>query len=174
MRWETKHPFLVSTEILGFLSIFKKRQASSPYEILNSVGFSRCYRDVRPLSRWGEQLLLSLVSPQGIQTCLHLVRWKTCLNLSHCRKISPSFKSGPPGSIPLETKNTGSLSHPYCWGKTPPEVLLESWLTSSVKDRESALILGWYGVHGAFLQLLYWNLYSYRLETGVSGNLLIS
>ena len=30
VRWETKRPFLVSTEILGFLLIFKKCQASAP------------------------------------------------------------------------------------------------------------------------------------------------
>ena len=36
VRWETKGPFLVSTEILGFLSIFKKSQASSAFEALNS------------------------------------------------------------------------------------------------------------------------------------------
>ena len=41
VRSETKHPFLVSTEILGFLSIFKKCQASAPFEALNSVGLSR-------------------------------------------------------------------------------------------------------------------------------------
>ena len=29
VRWDTKHPFLVSRKILGFLSIFKKSQASS-------------------------------------------------------------------------------------------------------------------------------------------------
>ena len=40
VRWETKHPFLVSTEILGFLSIFKKSQASSRFDALNSVGLS--------------------------------------------------------------------------------------------------------------------------------------
>ena len=40
--WETKRPFLVSTEILGFLSIFKKSQASSPFETLNSMSLSRC------------------------------------------------------------------------------------------------------------------------------------
>ena len=61
------------------------------------------------------------------------------------------------GSIALETGNTGSFSHPECGGKTALEVLVEIWLTSSVKDRESALILRRYGVHGAFLQLLYWN-----------------
>ena len=30
VRWGTKRPFLVSRNILGFLSIFKKSQASSP------------------------------------------------------------------------------------------------------------------------------------------------
>ena len=39
--------------------------------------------------------------------------------------------------------------------ETPLEVLVEGWLKSSIKDRESALILGRYGVHGAFLKLLY-------------------
>ena len=42
VRWETKCPFLVSTEILGFLSIFKKSQASSPFEALNTTGLSSC------------------------------------------------------------------------------------------------------------------------------------
>ena len=39
--------------------------------------------------------------------------------------------------------------------ETPLEVLVDSWLPSSVKDRESAVILRQYGVHGAFLELLY-------------------
>ena len=34
--------------ILGFLSIFKKSQASSPYEAMNSVCLSMDQRDVRP------------------------------------------------------------------------------------------------------------------------------
>ena len=46
VRQETKAHFLVGTVILGFLSIFKKSQASSPYEALNSVCLSRCPRDV--------------------------------------------------------------------------------------------------------------------------------
>ena len=46
---KTKGPFLVATVILGFLSIFKKSQATSPFEALNSAGLSRCQRDVRPL-----------------------------------------------------------------------------------------------------------------------------
>ena len=48
MREETEVHFLVGTVILGFLSIFKKSQASSPSEALNSVCLSRGQSDVRP------------------------------------------------------------------------------------------------------------------------------
>ena len=48
VRQETSVQFLVGTVILGFLYIFKKSQASSPYEALNSVCLSRGQRDVRP------------------------------------------------------------------------------------------------------------------------------
>ena len=49
---------------------------------------------------------------------------------------------------------------------------MESWHTSSVEARESALILRRFVVHGAFLELLCWNCCSSRLDTGISGNLL--
>ena len=45
---EMQGPFLFATVILGFLSIFKKSQALSPSEALNSVFLSRCQKDVRP------------------------------------------------------------------------------------------------------------------------------
>ena len=48
VRRETQGPFLVARVILGFLSIFNKSQASSPFEALNSTCLSRCQRDVRP------------------------------------------------------------------------------------------------------------------------------
>ena len=48
VKWETEIHFLVGTVILGLLSIFKKSQASSPYEALNSVCLLRVQRDVRP------------------------------------------------------------------------------------------------------------------------------
>ena len=124
-----------------------------------------------PLSRWCGDLRLSLGSPQGIQISLHLVTWNTSINLSHCREIPHSFESGLLRYIPLDTESTESLSPTYCWGKIPLEVLVENWLTSSVKDRESALILRPYVVHGTFFTLLCWNEYSYRLEAGVSENL---
>ena len=48
VRWETKGPFLVGTVILGFLSIFKKSQSSSPFEALDSTCLSCCQRDMSP------------------------------------------------------------------------------------------------------------------------------
>ena len=48
VRQETKAHFLVGTVILGFLSIFKKSQALSPFEALNSVCLSRYQSDVIP------------------------------------------------------------------------------------------------------------------------------
>ena len=48
MRQETEGHFLFGTVMLGLLSIFKKSQASSPYEAFNSVCLSRGHRDVRP------------------------------------------------------------------------------------------------------------------------------
>ena len=48
MRLETQYPFPVTTGILGFLSIFKRNLASSPFEALNSAFISSCQRDVRP------------------------------------------------------------------------------------------------------------------------------
>ena len=37
VRWETQSPFPVATGILGFLSIFKRSQALSSFESLNSA-----------------------------------------------------------------------------------------------------------------------------------------
>ena len=48
VRWETECHFLVGTVILGLLSIFKKNQAFSPSEALNSVPLSKCQKDVGP------------------------------------------------------------------------------------------------------------------------------
>ena len=48
VRQETQGPFAVARVIVGFLSIFKKRQAMSSFEALNSACRTRCQRDVRP------------------------------------------------------------------------------------------------------------------------------
>ena len=93
--------------------------------------------------------------------------------LSLCSEVWHSFEAGHLGIHFTWSRKHRVLLHIYSWGKTPLEVLVESWLTSSVKDRDSALISRWYRVHRAFLQLLYWNWCSSRLEMGVSGNLWI-
>ena len=48
VRQNTKAHFQVGTVILGFLSIFKKSEASSSFEALNSVCLSRYQSDVIP------------------------------------------------------------------------------------------------------------------------------
>ena len=45
---EAKHPLLVGTVILVFLSIFLKTQASSLFEALNSAHLSKSQMDMRP------------------------------------------------------------------------------------------------------------------------------
>ena len=48
VKQETEVHFLVGTVILGFLSIFKKSKASSPFEALHSVCLSRYQSDEIP------------------------------------------------------------------------------------------------------------------------------
>ena len=65
VRQETEVHFLFDTVILGFLSIFKKSQALSPYEAFNSVCLSRGHRDVRPpVQMTLTPMALSTVSPR--------------------------------------------------------------------------------------------------------------
>ena len=54
LRRDAKRPLLVGTVILVFLSIFKKSQASSAFEAMNSAHLSLCQKDVRPSvqKRW--------------------------------------------------------------------------------------------------------------------------
>ena len=56
MSRENQEPFLVATVILGFLSTFKKGQASLSFETLNSGCLSKCQRMWDLLSRWGRDL----------------------------------------------------------------------------------------------------------------------
>ena len=65
MRQETEFHFLVGIVILGFFSIFKKSQASSPYEALNSVCLLKGQRDVRhPVQMSRTPMVFSRVSTE--------------------------------------------------------------------------------------------------------------
>ena len=66
VRQETEVHFLVGTVILGFLSIFQKTQASSPFEALDSVCLSRCQRDmIPPVQMRQRPTAFSRVSTEG-------------------------------------------------------------------------------------------------------------
>ena len=111
MKQETEVHFLVGTVILGFLSNFKNSKTSSPFVALKSLCLWRCQSDVIPLSRWGGDLRLSLGSPQGIQTSLHLVTWNTSLNLSHCKEIRPFLCHASRGTFHLRQKPRVPLTY---------------------------------------------------------------
>ena len=48
VRLKTQGRFPAATGILGFLSVFKRSQASSPFEALNSACLTRCQSDLGP------------------------------------------------------------------------------------------------------------------------------
>ena len=83
VRQETKAHVLVGTVVLGFLSILKKRQASSPFEALNSVCLSRYPSDViPPIQKRRRTMAFSRVSTGDLD------------NLSSCEmKHEPEFKT---------------------------------------------------------------------------------
>ena len=171
VKQETEVHFLVGSVILRFLSIFRKSKASSHFEALNSMCLSMCQSDVIP----PVQMRRRPTAFSRVSTGYSYI--PSSCDMKHEPKFKPLhgnpafFDSGLSRYIPLETESTESLSPTYCWGKTPLEVLVENWLTSSVKDRESARIFRPYVVHGTFFTLLCWNEYSYRLQACVSENL---
>ena len=94
MRRETEVHFLVGRVILGYPSIFKKSQASSPYEALNSVCLSRGQRDViPPVQMTRIRTAFSRVST-GDSDIPSSCEMKDEPDLSDCREIGPSFESG--------------------------------------------------------------------------------
>ena len=84
LRQEAQGPFPVATGILGCLSVFKRSQATSPFEALNSAWLSSFPRDVRPPveMRRGTRAFARVAT--GVQTSLHLERCKTSLHSNHC------------------------------------------------------------------------------------------
>ena len=94
MRQETKSHFLVGKEILGFLSIFKNSQASSPFEALNSVCLSRYQSDVIPPIQMRERTMdFSRVST-GDSDIPSSCEMKHEPEFKPLQEIRPSFESG--------------------------------------------------------------------------------
>ena len=67
MRRETEGHFLVGIVIFGFLTIYKKGQASSTFEALNSACHSSFQKDVRPPVEMRGRLGLSVGYLQGFR-----------------------------------------------------------------------------------------------------------
>ena len=94
VRLETKGPFLVASVILGFLSIFNKSHAKSPFEALNSTCLLMCQRDVSsPVQMRRGPRAFSIVST-GVSVIASCCEMKEELHSSHCREIRPSFEPG--------------------------------------------------------------------------------
>ena len=97
VRRETEFHFLVGTVILGFLIIFKKSQALSTFEALNSACLSRCQRDVRPHveMRWRTRVFCRVST--GDADILSSCDLNDEPALTLCREIRTSLESGPLG-----------------------------------------------------------------------------
>ena len=114
VRQETQRPFIVATVILEFLSIFKKSQASSPFEALNSACLSRCQRDVPlPVQMRRGPMALSRDSPGDSDVSSSCEISQACIQ-DTAGKSGLLSSQGILVSIPLEAGNSGSLSHAYC------------------------------------------------------------
>ena len=114
VRREAKAPLLVGTDILVYLSIFTKSQASSPFEATNSTHLSMCQKDVRRYVQksWRTMAFSRVSTGDSVIT-------------SSCEiKYEPPFKplqgnpafflsQGISGSIPIDPENTESLAHTY-------------------------------------------------------------
>ena len=114
VKQETEVHFPLGRVILGFLSIFRKSKASSPFEALNSMCLSRCQSDVIPHIQIRRRTVAFSRVSTGDSDIPSSSDMKHDPNLSHCREIRPFFESGLSRYFPLETESTESLSPTYC------------------------------------------------------------
>ena len=94
LRSDTEDHFIFDTVILGFLTIFKNCQASSPFEALKSTWLTSCQRDVRLLfeMRWKPRAFCRV--SRGDSDILSSCDMNDEHALSVCREVWLSFKSG--------------------------------------------------------------------------------
>ena len=91
---EEKCPSLVGTDILVFVSIFKKSQASSPFEALNSAQLSMSQMDVRTSVQKRLRTIAFSRFSTGYSDIASACEMKDGLHLRHCMESQPSFESG--------------------------------------------------------------------------------
>ena len=90
---EAKHPLLVGTVILVFLSIFSKGQASSTFEALNSAHLSKAQMDVRPSVQKRLRTMAFFRVSTGDSDIPSSCEMKDGLHFRHCRESRPFLES---------------------------------------------------------------------------------
>ena len=151
---EAKHPLLVGTVILVFLSIFTKSQASSTFEALNSVHLSKFQMDVRP---YGQKRLRTMAFSR-VSTVY------SDIPSSFEMKDEPAFKALHEKPAFFWVRASGVH---YTWGRKHRVALTylflgegSSWgacgkLAYLFSQRQIIILIPRrYGVHGGFLKLL--------------------
>ena len=93
------------------------------------------------------------------------------LHLCNCREIWPSFESGHLG-VHSNWGRKHRVPHTYIFLREDSSWGACGKMAYLFRRRQAIIhIPRWYGVHGTYLKLLYWNWWSSILETVVSGNL---
>ena len=87
--------FLVGSVILAFLSIFKKSQASSHFEALNSMCLSRCQRDMIPLVQMRRRTTAFSTVSTGDSDIPSFCEMKDGPECKPLQDIHPCLESGP-------------------------------------------------------------------------------
>ena len=142
VRWNTHSHFPVATGILGFISIFRRSQASSPFEALNSACLSSCQSDRRPpaMMRRGTRAFSRVSTEDSDIPASREMKDEHAFN--HCRELQPYFESGH-ASLRLETQRlipvaTGILGFLSIFKRnqasSPFEALNSTCLSSCQRD----------------------------------------
>ena len=139
---------------LGIPINFQEESGFVTFEALNFTSLSRFQEMLGPLSRWGLELRFSIGSPQRIQTSIYLeTKRQACIQATSGKSDLISSQGISVFTL-LEAAKSRSLSYTYCSGKSPLELLVESWLTCSKESWESALFSRQFGFNRALLEFL--------------------
>ena len=155
MKLEAKHPLVVGTGILEFLSIFTKSQASSRFEAMNSAHLSMCQKDLRPsvLKRWRTVAFSRVSTGDSVIPSFCEMKYEPALKPL---QGNPAFFSVRASRGPFQLRQkTQSPSHiPISEGRLLLRCLWKVGLPLQSKTgKHSHPEMIW--VHGTFLKLLY-------------------
>ena len=153
MRWETTRPFLVSRKILGFLSIFKKSQASSPLKHWTPRASRSVKRCEAPCPDEAGNRVFSRVSTEDsdIPSSWEMKDETALKPLQGNPTLFVVRESRYP--LKLRHQNQGPSHIPIAQGRLLLRCL---WKLAYLFNRiwESAFFSKWYGLNREFLEFL--------------------